>query len=82
MIVLPEIGQLALDDPVLMNDVLVAVLQVHEATQDLPLLVAHLCHLHLQTLLLRLKSTQLAIDMLLLVSLHSHDVLDLQSQLV
>lgn len=52
MIVLPEISQLALDEPVLMYDVLVAVLQVHEAPQDLPLLVAHLSHLHLKGVLL------------------------------
>ncbi len=52
MIVLPEISQLALNEPVLMYDVLVAVLQVHEAPQDLPLLVAHLSHLHLKRVLL------------------------------
>jgi len=82
VIVLSEIGQLALDDPVLVNDVLVAVLEVDEAAEDLPLLVAHLSHLHLQSLLLRLQGSQLAVHLLMLVPLHRHDVLDLQTQLV
>jgi hypothetical protein len=50
MIVFPEISELALDDPVLVDDVLVAVLEVDEAAQDPPLLVPHLRHLHLQAL--------------------------------
>ena len=65
-----------------MNDVLVAVLEVDEAPEDLPLLVAHLSHLHLQSLLLRLQGSQLAVHLLMLVPLHRHDVLDLQTQLV
>jgi hypothetical protein len=55
VIVFPEIGELALDEPVLVDDVLVAVLEVDEAAQDPPLLVPHLRHLHLQALLLRLE---------------------------
>jgi hypothetical protein len=55
VIVFPEISELALDDPVLVDDVLVAVLEVDEAAQDPPLLVPHLRHLHLQALLLRLE---------------------------
>jgi hypothetical protein len=82
VIVFPEIGELALDDPILVDDVLVAVLEVDEAAQDPPLLVPHLRHLHLQALLLRLEGAQLTVHLLLLVPLQGHYVLDLKTQLV
>jgi hypothetical protein len=82
VIVFPEISELALDDPILVDDVLVAVLEVDEAAQDPPLLVPHLRHLHLQALLLRLEGAQLTVHLLLLVPLQGHYVLDLKTQLV
>ena len=82
VIVFPEISELALDEPVLVDDVLVAVLEVDEAAEDPPLLVPHLRHLHLQALLIRLEGAQLTVHLLLLVSLQGHYVLDLKTQLV
>jgi hypothetical protein len=71
-LVLPEVGEFAPDDLVLLEDVLIAVLQLHVAAKDLLLFMLHYVDLLLKVVILALYRLQFSAEVLGLASLRDH----------